>query len=68
MDEVTGLTKNNSGDFVQGPSRQNRDDFPLLKQLEEQWMVSLGSLGSLDPVQGCNRRDEAKAKARTNGI
>ena len=54
-------------DFCEDPGKKE-DDFPLLKQLEEQWMVSLGSLGSLDPVQGCNRRDDAKAKARTNGI
>ena len=27
MDEVTGLTKNSSGDFVRGPARENREDF-----------------------------------------
>ena len=26
MDEVTGLTKNDSGEFVRGPARQNRED------------------------------------------
>ena len=28
-------------------------------------MISLGSFGSLDPVQGANKRHDAKAKART---
>ena len=27
MDEVTGLTKNDGGDFVRGPARENRDSF-----------------------------------------
>ena len=27
MDEVTGLTKNNDGDFVRGPAHQNRENF-----------------------------------------
>ena len=27
MDEVTGLTKNNDGDFVLGPAHQNRENF-----------------------------------------
>ena len=27
MDEVTGLTKDNSGDFVRGPAREQREDF-----------------------------------------
>ena len=50
-------------DHCEDPGKKE-DDFPLLKSLEEKWMVSLGSLGSLDPVQGCNKRDDAKAKAR----
>ena len=46
----------------------NAEDFyPLLRNLEERWMVQLGSLGALDPVQGCNKKDDAKAKARTRG-
>ena len=53
-------------DFCENPGSKD-DDYPFLKQLEEKWMVSLGSLGTLDPVQGCNRRDDAKAKARHNG-
>ena len=53
-------------DFCEDPGRKE-EDFPLLKNLEERWMVSLGSLGSLDPVQGCNKRDDAKAKARFQG-
>ena len=53
-------------DFCEDPGRKE-DDFPHLKRLEERWMVSLGSLGSLDPVQGCNKRDDAKAKARWSG-
>ena len=53
-------------DYCEDPGRKE-EDFPHLKKLEEKWMVSLGSLGSLDPVQGCNRRDDAKAKARANG-
>ena len=27
MDEVTGLTKNNNGDFVRGEARENRENF-----------------------------------------
>ena len=27
MDEVTGLTKNERGDFVRGPARQNKENF-----------------------------------------
>ena len=53
-------------DYCVDPGRKE-DDFPHLKRLEERWMVSLGSLGSLDPVQGCNKRDDAKAKARWSG-
>ena len=53
-------------DNCEDPGRKE-DDYPKLKNLEEKWMVSLGSLGSLDPVQGCNKRDDAKAKARWNG-
>ena len=53
-------------DFCEDPGRKE-EDFPLLKNLEERWMVSLGSLGSLDTVQGCDKRDDAKAKARFQG-
>ena len=43
------------------------DFYPLLRNLEEKWMIQMGSLGALDPVQGCNKKDDAKAKARTRG-
>ena len=36
------------------------DDYPNLKKLEERWMISLGSLGNLDSVQGGNKRDDAR--------
>ena len=38
------------------------EDYPLLRKLEEKHMVNMGSLASLDPVQGCNKRDDARAK------
>ena len=41
--------------------------YPALRHLEEQWMVQMGSLGALDPVQGWNKRDDAKAGARSWG-
>ena len=53
-------------DHCEDPGRKE-DDYPNLKKLEERWMVSLGSLGNLDPVQGCNKRDDARAKARFSG-
>ena len=43
------------------------DGYPALRRLEEQWMVQMGSLGALDPVQGWNKRDDAKASARNRG-
>ena len=43
------------------------NSFPKLRKLEDQWMVNLGSLASLDPVNGCNSKDDAKASARTSG-
>ena len=43
-----------------GPAEE---DYPLLRKLEEKWMVNMGSLASLDPNQGCNKRNEAKAKS-----
>ena len=42
-------------------------DFPHLKKLEERWMVTMGSLASLDPAAGMNKRDDAKAGARNWG-
>ena len=36
------------------------DVYPNLKKLEERWMISLGSLGNLDSVQGGNKRDDAR--------
>ena len=48
-----------------GPADQ---DYPILRKLEEKWMINMGSLAALDPQQGCNKRDDAKAKAwRTGG-
>ena len=43
-----------------GPAEE---DYPLLRKLEEKHMVNMGSLASLDPIQGCNKRDDAKAKS-----
>ena len=42
-----------------GPAEE---DYPVLRRLEEKWMVNMGSLASLDPVQGCNKRDDARAR------
>ncbi len=53
-------------DSVADPGRK-QDDYPHLKRLEEKWMVTLGSLGTMDPAQGCNKRDDAKAGARNWG-
>ena len=46
-----------------------KDCPPLLRKLEEKHMVNMGSLASLDPLQGCNKRDDARAKPwiRTGG-
>ena len=53
-------------DCCEDPGRRE-DDYPNLKRLEERWMVTLGSLASLDPVAGMNKRDDAKAGARNWG-
>ena len=53
-------------DSVADPGRKE-DDYPHLKRLEERWMITLGSLGTMDPAQGCNKRDDAKAGARNWG-
>ena len=53
-------------DSVADPGRK-QDDYPHLKRLEERWMVTLGILGTMDPAQGCNKRDDAKAGARNWG-
>ena len=54
-------------DSVADPGRK-QDDYPHLKRLEERWMVTLGSLATLDPaVAGMNKRDDAKAGARNWG-
>ena len=42
----------------------HEDDYAGLKKLEEKWMVTMGSLTALDVTQGCNKKDDAKAKAR----
>ena len=42
---------------------EREDGYPNLRRLEERWMVDLGSLGVLDPLQGCNKRDDAAARA-----
>ena len=47
-----------------GPAEE---DYPLLRKLEEKWMITLGSLAALDPLQGCNKRDDAKANAWRSG-
>ena len=49
-------------DSCANPGRKE-DDWPGLRQLEERWYTNLGSLGLLDPVQGCNKKDDAKAGA-----
>ena len=53
-------------DSCEDPGRRE-DDYPNLKRLEERWMVTLGSLATLDPVAGMNKRDDAKAGARNWG-
>ena len=40
------------------------DDYAGLKKVEEKWMVNMGSLTAMDVHQGCNKKDDAKAKAR----
>ena len=48
-----------------GPAEEG---YPLLRKLEEKWMINLGSLASLDPAQGLNKRDDARANVwRMNG-
>ena len=47
-----------------GPAEE---DYPSLIKLEEKWMITLGSLAALDPLQGCNKRDDAKANAWRSG-
>ena len=49
-------------DSVENPGSRE-DGYPHLRRLEERWMVDLGSLATLDPLQGCNRRDDAAARA-----
>ena len=49
-------------DSVEDPGPK-AEGYPKLRQLESKWMVDLGSLGSLDPLQGCNRKDDAAARA-----
>ena len=53
-------------DSCEDPGRRE-DDYPNLKRLEERWMVTLGSLASLDPVAGMNKRDD-RAGAQNWGI
>ena len=43
------------------------DGYPLLRKLEDRWMVQMGSLGTFDPINGCNRKDDAKAKSYGSG-
>ena len=47
-------------DSVDDPG-EREDDYPLLRKLEESWVVKLVSL---DPVGGCNKQDDARAGAR----
>ena len=42
---------------------EREDGYPNLRRLEERLMVDLGSLGVLDPLQGCNKRDDTAARA-----
>ena len=37
---------------------EKENGFPKLRKLEDQWMVNLGSLASLDPVNECNGKDD----------
>ena len=47
--------------------KSDEEDYPLVRKLEEKWMITLGSLAALDPLQGCNKRDDAKANAWRSG-
>ena len=49
-------------DSCANPGRKE-DDWPGLRRLEERWYTDLGSLGLLDSVQGCNKKDDARAGA-----
>merc|ERR1712208_49525 len=49
-------------DKVEDAGRKE-DGYPNLKKLEDKWMVNMGSLGTIDPIQGCNKKDDAAAKA-----
>ena len=40
-----------------------QEGYPNLRHLEHQHMVQMGSLGSIDPQQGCNKKDDARADA-----
>ena len=51
--------------FLDSCENPGRREDPNLKRLEERWMVTLGSL---DPVAGMNKRDDARAGARNWGI
>ena len=42
---------------------KKEDGYPVLRHLEDQWMVQMGSLATLDPEQGCNKKDDARADA-----
>ena len=35
------------------------DAYPVLRHLEDQWMVQMDSLATLDPNQGCKKKDDA---------
>ena len=39
------------------------DRYPVLRHLEDQWKVQMDSLGTLDPYQGCKKKDDARADA-----
>ena len=56
-------------DSVDDPG-EREVDYPNLRKLEERWvvkLVKLVSLASIDPVSGCNKRDDARAGARHYG-
>ena len=47
---------------VENPGSRE-DGYPQLIKKEERWMVDLGCLATLDPLQGCKKRDDTAARA-----
>ena len=46
--------------------RAREEGYPNLRKLEDRWMVDMGSLGTVDTVQGCHKKDDATAKVWGN--